>query len=483
MPKVKSEPKSKKPVERKVLYPLYESEIRAIPRDENGKWLIERDELHKHVVTAPMLMEYFGFEEVTEDNEKDKNKPEPLFTDPTGRAWRLLNNIGNRPIDPQWYNHLKQEILNRQWRFNFEPMVFTKYGRVFDGQHQAVALFLAQQELQMGREADVERWQALWGNDLLEIDGVKYLWIEKQLCFGADEDPKVFQTMNTGKPRSISDVIYTSGLFKKSYSNAEMKVLADIAASAVRLMWYRTGHKADAFAPNLSHREATDFLTEHKKLIQCCEFIHKLNLADEDSGRKAGQVKNILSPGYAACAMYFMATCTSNGQKYHERREQGDDPTEQSLKFDMLKKAEAFWAEAMRPDGKLKPVRSYLGHDLYDERTRTGPNTETRMAVLCKAWELFMKGESIDKGDITVEFKLAPSGRSVLNEFPSFGGIDLGKVVKQKKVKREEEEEESEEGDDEIPEEEEDDVEPEEEEVKPKKPKNRKKKVEVDEDE
>jgi len=396
---------TKKPVtqrERGVLYPQLEGKI---------GWL-----------TAEQARGLLGWKQ----SDSEHPYKDFLFKDRHETPTRCYNVDKQRPFYMSLALQWMHEILNGHWNgdggeTNGESMIVSNTGLVIDGKHRMVGLVLAEQE---------------W---LKNPDKYPY-WKEEPkihcfINFGIREDMRAINTINTGKPRSLADAIYASGLFTDldstttSNKNRKLKALSRMADYAVRLLWHRTGAKRDAFAPKRTHAESLDFIQRHPKLLECLKHIH-----EEDGGKEA-RLKYYPSPGYAAALLYLMGSASSireNGEAtgYAEV----DCPTEDLLDWELYPQACDFWTKLAAHDKAFDPVRQAIA-DLLD--VEGGSFLQERIAILVKAWWCFIQDLKITPKALEYETVKDEDGRIHLGETPTVGevlgdlnGIDLGEPGK-----------------------------------------------------
>lgn len=309
--------------------------------------------------------------------------------DHDGKLVRLTNNVTNRPYYSSLAATYKQEILNGRWRLNGETIIVGKTGLILDSQHRLIAFVLAHQE-----------WEA---------DPTTYGDEPTLPCIvvqGIDEDDTTVNTINTGKPRSLTDVIYRSEYFDRMKAN-DRKACARITDHAVKMLWHRTGADADAFAPRRTHSESLDFINRHMTLLKCVKHIY-----EEDGEDK--RIAKYLSPGYAAALMYLMLYSGSETDKYHKDRQ------EKKLKKTHEDKAEEFWVLLASGADKLKAIRTS-----FSQLTDGGTLNE-KLAILIKGWLLFADDKPLGK-QIELRYSVdEESGIKTLLETPTVGGIDVG---------------------------------------------------------
>jgi hypothetical protein len=386
-------------------------------------------------------------------NEANEGKAEPILTDRCGVLIRCTKNVTNRPLYLAKVEELAQEMLNKRWVFNGEPIIIGKTGLVLNGQHQLIALCLAEQDRagpQDGEEFTIgndkarhnaEHWQGKWDGPVT---------IEKVVVFGVDESDRVVNTMDTCKPRSLADVLYRSKFFVHLRHNGR-KVVARALEYCLKQVWARVGG-ADPYAHRRTHAEALDFVLKHPTLLDCVNHIFQL-----DSGKKAGKKadteapgsisKNYLTAGYASAMCYLMSASASDYSEYHRKRQEGEAREEGLLDFSAKPTAFQFWADLQRGEPNM---RAALGHCrrpaqeglegglIFGSREVGGVGTVAeRIAVICNAWNMYVEGhdfnldgDALDRlvpADMYQEVKMSDDSIGyALAYMPTVGGIDIG---------------------------------------------------------
>lgn len=357
----------------------------------------------------------------------DANKPftEYLLTDAHGIPTKCDNVEKQRPFylasTKQWIG----EILGGHWNgdggeTNGEAFIVSNTALVIDGKHRLIGLVLAEQEWLKNPDK-----YPFWSKEAPKI----HCFIN----FGVREDIRSVNTINTGKPRSLADSIFASGLFgtmdaSKSKDKRLIKNLSRMLDYAVRLMWSRTGASEDAFAPKRTHAESLDFIQRHPKILQCVKHIYEENGKDD-------KLKAYPSPGYAAALLYLMGSAkTERENDAGTGYTQVSCPTEDLLDWSLWDKAAMFWtdlADATNP--KLNYLRSEVA-ELMDQEGSSF--REERTALIIKAWFQYSHDEPINAKTIGLETVKNPDGRTSLAETPLCGevfgdvcGIDLGPQV------------------------------------------------------
>lgn len=321
-----------------------------------------------------------------------------LFKDRNGDKIRCGNNLHNRPFYAQTAEDWMLEILRRKWQFNGESMIVDKYGGCQDIQHRAIGLVWACQEWELDRKLPKpqQKWQEFWP-EKPTIDCI--------VVFGIEDSDDVVNTINTGKPRTLSDAIYrTSWLADKPLG--ERQQLAKVIAGAVTYLWKRTEAKAGSLAPRRPHSESFEFLDNHKRLRdKCVPFI-----VAEGDGKK---LTPYLSLGWASALLYLMGSASSDFGKYTKTGH------EKSLDWSLYDKAEEFWTLFCNNAKELEPLREEL------ERLPMEIGAEFKVDMIVKAWTLFSDGQEIAPEAIQLNIG-QEEGHYVLAEAkPRLGGIDV----------------------------------------------------------
>jgi hypothetical protein len=415
MPKPKNKPQETAPAQREVLFPE----------------VVTFECWGAHPITVEHAKDILGWEEESE-GVKFKNK----FTllDRNKKKIRLTHNVTNRPLYMSNVESLVQEILNRRWKLNGEPIIRGRTGLVLNGQHCLVALILAEQD--RTSEAEKYLWEEKWDGPVT---------MEKLVVCGIEETDEVVNTMDTCKPRSLADVIYRSEYFGRMDSESR-KTASKMTDNAIRLLWLRTGADKNAWAPKRTHSEALDFIRRHPKLLKAISFIMRENKPDKPSeatpvqgadGKKTAgtnkpKIGQWVNPGFAAAMMYLMAHSDSSGDRNGKGQlidyaDAEGGPNEKVLDSGRWTQAEDFWTKMAKQDRAFHEVRMALS-GLNDPHTGAKGPLHLHLAVLCLAWYHFKEGHKIKAEDLSLDhcFDEDPStGEKTFKRPPSVGGIDL----------------------------------------------------------
>lgn len=241
-------------------------------------------------------------------------------------AWLKLNKK-NRPRRDALVRKYAHDITTGQWGINGATIVFNGDGRVLDGQHRLAAVEMA------GVAAP-----------MIVVRGV---------------ETNVFHTIDTGKPRSLGDVLDIRG-----------EVQGARVASIVR--WrYRIDNGCfvgGAKVPPLTHSGALEFLGKHRELAKSAELVAGLELK-----------KGMIQPGLlGAYHSIFSLINQRDADTFVRRLADG---------------------EGLRKDSPIYVLRERL---LSEATTRSGATRVSRpkvkAAMLIKAWNCYRAKETADGG-------------------------------------------------------------------------------------
>jgi hypothetical protein len=337
---------------------------------------------------------------------------EPLFKDRFGKSIYLINNIINRPIYWSIVEKLVQDHLLNQWKFNGEPIIIGKTGLILNGQHSLIALILAEQDRVGGFKGSQEgHWSEYHSGPIT---------MEKVVEYGIEETDEVINTMDTAKPRSLSDVIYRSVYFRDK-PMSDRRAASKVLASSIDLLWKRTGAKRDVRYVGgglVTHPELMQFIGKHPKLIEAVSHV-----LQED---KKGTISKLVRPlGIAAGLLYLMGCSDSDIDDYTHNR------TEDVLTWTHWDAGCLFWTKLSEmKDPGFKEVQFGM-NALIDPVTGKTGSTLEKICVLVKAWKLYIEDQNIDRKLLKLKYKTNESGVTSLGEpIPlvsiNGGGIDIG---------------------------------------------------------
>lgn len=375
-------PKPPKQVERPIIYPNVEVKIC----------------IGEKSLTATKAKELLGWETEDQYSERTGDSPsstlfgDPLLTDDEKHRIQCWNNLGNRPFGESWCRSIAQDILLGNWKFNMETIVISKTGRITSGQHRLVGLVLAAEAWNAAKE----KYEEIWPQEPT---------IEVLLAFGGSEDQDVLRTVDNVKPRSLSDVFYTSDYFAKLPS-VDRKECSRMLDFAVDLLWKRTEAAETSGTKFQTHSASVDFLDRHPKLLGSVKHLFGEN--KERAISKLG-----LSPGQSSAVHYLQAAYETDGDVYRN----GRPPSEKLIQWDYKEQADEFWTDISGLAKKSGDLREALAHC---ERPIL------RLAVLAKAWHLYAEGKKVTAADLELELIEDENGHMKLNENPDFLGIDSG---------------------------------------------------------
>lgn len=357
-------------------------------------------------ITAAKARQLLGWEEETDTNPFGDDF---LFKHGDKKI-RLSNDRGNRDISQSWVNQFTQDILTRDWAgpttlpgetINGEGILITRSGQVAQGQKRLLAIILAEEKW----AKKGSRWKSYWKTEPI---------LETLVVYGISDDPRVVQTLDNNQPRSLADVYQTTGFKGSAISRKEKSLGAKMLAAATNFLWERTVVREEVLDQFQTHSASQRFLQNHRKLLECLDFVWKLN-------ENRGLTLLGLSPGHCSAMLYLMAASHTDYDEYHAAA----TPSDKKCNWDNWDKACKFWQEVIKGDkGKLALLPKVLGR-LQDFDTGLGGRITEKVCVLAKAWGIYLNKEEITEEGITPVYDLNRDNLT-LNDFPLFGGIDAG---------------------------------------------------------
>jgi len=353
-----------------------------------------------------------------------------LLLDKYNRKVRCTNNVRNRPYYESLADDRAQDILNRRFEFNAEPMLVSREGWVLDGQHTCGGLVRAYERWLLDRDEKGNRiWLEQWPEDKYP-DGPT---IDKVIIYGISSADAVVNTMNTGKPRSLADVLYRSPYFaslpaRDSKTGVDRLSAGRVTSSAISHVWSRTGMYLSNFGSRRTTAEAVAWLESHggTKGKFLAGVKHVLECDKDD------RVSSLVSLGYAACVLWLQACSTTDEDKVGKYYSD-DERSGKRLNFGQWDKAVEFWSEFGKtkddePVGPLKELTASLRAINDSEEEGANANLE-RNYVITRAWNRFAGGKKVRDEDAKLVYLRADRhGIRRLDESPELGGRLLGGI-------------------------------------------------------
>lgn len=241
-------------------------------------------------LTYDQAKDLLGWEEETEGKTFGKHF---LFKSGEKKV-RTTKNLHNRDFQMPNALLVKQEVLRRKWKLNGETLIIGDRGSILSAQHRLIGFVMAVDDYRK----EPETYPA-WKTEPT-LDCV--------IVYGISEDDDVVNTIDTGRPRTLADVIFRS-IYFADVEPSERKNLARSTQYAICKVWDRTGAKENAYDPGLmrTHAESIDFMKRHPRILECVRHIH----AEDGSESQLGDI--ISSKGDAAGLLYLMG-CGSGGR-------------------------------------------------------------------------------------------------------------------------------------------------------------------------
>lgn len=396
-------------------------------------------------VTAEQARSVLGWRKTTE-------RSEALFTCQEGEFVACDNNTRNRPFDEKTALSYAQDILNRNWAdsrnsrpgdpepmtINGETIIIDRYGEVDSGQHRLVGLVFASQIWHgFGKLGTVweGRWKDLWPTEPT---------MEAIMVYGVSGNQRVKRTLDNVRPRTLGDVLYTTGIFGKSTA-ANRERLCKVLDYSVRHLWLRVWQDINSHSPSRTHSESVDFIQRHPRLAEAVKHITTEDTVPVDRESKPipgakRKLSRYVPPGTASGMLYLMGCSRSIYEDYRN----ADPPNEKALNWENWERALEFWTALAKGGADMKEVR--LAFDaLVDPETGSEGSAAERQAVLCLAWNRWVERHKIREQDLKLEWDSHSDedgnvvSRSLKGVY-TLGGIDLGDPGDKEDVKDDDEE-------------------------------------------
>ena len=403
-----------------------------------------------------------------------------MLKDEEGNKIRCLHNLDNRPFDEAWSKKaLGETLLNFLWAgeltlseeveftygnsfsapleyggvtykpgdkirlrvgtLNGETVRISRTAAVHSGQHQLVGLVVANQLYRAAPRGTYPHWDRLVDSGLVMVDGKPITGpvLETILVTGVSDDSRVIRTIDYTKPRSESDVFYTSELFVRYRDQpGKRKEMSRMLAAELDLLWKRVDRRGYK-----THPEALAFVEAHPRMMKALEHLFTENGdKKDDGGGLVGNrlVSSLISAGQAAALCYLMGCSASDGDAYRN----GKPPREKGLDWSRWEKAKEFWARIGSHDD-FKSVREAIGRlvegDPEDpDNPGLGGRLTEKLAILAKAWKVYVTEREVFtmldlepggclhlsySSPTTVNGKLIPA--KLKEDVADFGGIDV----------------------------------------------------------
>jgi hypothetical protein len=328
---------------------------------------------------------------------------------------RCWNNSRNRPFDLKHCLKLAQDHLNGHFVMNCETIIISKHGDTDSGQHRLISLKLACEIWKKAPKGTYPAWP-----DSPPV-------MRSLVAFGAEDTPEVLRTLDNVKPRSLSDVFYTSPLFEK-LSPPERKECSLMMDYAVDLLWKRLGMgKVGGQEVHQTHSASMEFVDNHPGIKKALRHVFDENRGAANDDRNISVLK--VSVGHVVAMMYLMAA--SGNEEKAEEYLASYPRTEKKLDLGLWDKAADFVSElAKGKDGMLTEAIEVLMALVDPDSTEMmqGRNIE-KLAVLSAAWIAWRDKNEVGPEDVDLTehyLKDETTGAVTFVNEPTVGGIDKG---------------------------------------------------------
>lgn len=352
-----------------------------------------------------------------------------LIKDMDGQKVRCGALKGNREFKVPGMKRYRTDMLNRRWAdsrntkpedvfhrtINGETCIIGRHGNVLSAQKRFVALKLA---CQIWRGKDHDHWLTLWPEQPT---------IEALVFYGADESHFTVSTLDNVEPRTMTDTVYTSELFRELPGPAH-KECSKMLASAVSFLWDRTGagdsksQSHAAFDGEKTNSALMGFQARHRTLDKYVLKMHEI-----DSDKRMISVGYKVKAGDCSALMYLMASGKTDGDMYRsmESPQELADESGSGIDFQLEKKAFQFWHDLA--NDKVMAVDAE-----FEKLLKGGPiPAPLKYAIFVKGWKAYLanKGGIVTPEDVDMAESYAVDGKTgnrTLSVTSQLDGIDLG---------------------------------------------------------
>lgn len=232
----------------------------------------------------------------------------------------LSSNQGNRKISERQVNFYYKQMVSGEWGTTGDTIKLSSEGRLLDGQHRLHALIRYDNPIEM-----------------FVAEGV---------------DPELFPMIDTGKPRTASDVLSSNGVGRPT----------SIASTAKHIMIYHQDMIGNAkhkdAAP--SHKRILEFVNAHPELDGVVEYASEINK------------KFKFIPLYMLATLYWLIS-RKNYAKAHEFMSQYGSGV------------------GLSEDSPVRLLRERL---MKDSLQRKKLSARDKAALFIMSWNLFITGKT-----------------------------------------------------------------------------------------
>jgi hypothetical protein len=378
-------------------------------------------------MTAKKAKEILGFREA-----KEGEKGVAITSKDGTKRYMFDNNTSNRPFSLSLAKQYAEQMLKGEWSGQWNSPAQTGEGdswtidykgHIVSCAHRSAALIIA--------DFERERLVAIGADEKIADLGCTSEIVLPDVVLVTGVDPLSADNTDTGKSRSLGDVLFRRGEFaSKDYTESDLKGLATALSVAVRHVWLRSNGYRVKGAPKLYHAEAVAFLQAHPLLKEATVFIYKENKGDKDNKKPIDKFG--FSLGYAAAHLYLAAFKDIPSQSYLD----GSRDMSRRPNRELWDKAEAFWqafAQVAIAGKSSTPPIVWETHKVLAE-SKDQKQVLDRDAMCCVVTRAMLAYLDDEKATITTN-KLRAGLINSKQEadftptFERFGGLDLERSV------------------------------------------------------
>lgn len=364
-------------------------------------------------LTPSMAKELLGY---TEETETEKLKDDDVHCS-IGKTRIHCANVAKHQRVFYDFKSIAGDILQGQFFLNGEVLSHGKHGWFINGKTRAMALILAQSMYDENPQR-YPYWSTLFAKEEVSDE---QLFIDVILITGVEESQKVIQTIDTGRPRSFADSLFSSGVFagEKIPPKLIMKY-CKVLEGAVRFVWMRGGEYAYAMNPVISHSDASEFLERHPGLVSAVRSVLDENEPAED-GEKP-RLASVLGLGQLAGLIYMMSIEADEPKL--EKYWTADWPAEKLVGLDRVETAEQFLTLLAGRDKLTVEIQKAIA----EASTDTNANVAERTAIVINGFNAFVTNGKCTPAKVRADVEIDENGNRVVVNHPVIvGSIDKGR--------------------------------------------------------
>lgn len=335
------------------------------------------------------------------------------YQDPvTGRLYRLDNCRAESRVDVETAMRLARVILEGLWKFNGHPLVFDRDGVLVDGCVRAVALFLAQEILDLADEPN--RWARNFPGGVVAIETLVVAGVPQAEALSERRHLSVWEIL-------ANDPITGPHLAACEYA---LETAGSELKDVVKALWRRTGRWRPVRDGAATPCEVIEYVRRHPHVGRALAEVHRI---DRETNRGLSGRERFFRRRDAAVFLYLAGCSMSDPSVYRQALLTGEE-SEDLLDWSAWNDAVAHLTRLAEGNPQSEILWTVRRVDDAGEDHGTVINAGTdreRLALVCRHWSVTRLVTVPVEGLLDLEYTRQRS-RIVLARMPTVGGIDLG---------------------------------------------------------